>query len=107
MIVDKDRLRARALAATPGPWVKSYRTESRGTRILAILPGAQKQIGMVKTDKRDPNHESVDQANTDFIEAANPAVVLALLDEIESLKKQLDHVAEDRDALLNAGGHLL
>ena len=107
MIVDKAKLKALALSATPGPWAKSYRTESRGTRVIAMLPGKQKQIGMIKTDKRDPDHEAVDQSNTDFIEAANPTVVLALLDEIESLKKQLDHVVEDRDALLNAGGHLL
>ncbi|MEW7374559.1 ead/Ea22-like family protein [Pseudomonas putida] len=107
MMVDKERLKEKALAATPGPWVKSYRTESHGTRILAILPGAQKQIGMIKTDKRDPKHEAVDQANTDFIEAANPAVVLALLDEIATLKKQLDSVEDDRDSLLEAGAHLL
>ena len=107
MIVDKERLEALALAATPGPWVRSYRTESRGTRLLAMLPGVQKQIGMVKTDKRDPKHEAIDQANTEFIEAANPAVVLALLDEISTLRKQLDHVVDDRDALLEAGGHLL
>lgn len=107
MIVDKARLRAQALAATPGPWVQSYRTESRGTRIVAMLPSVQKKIGMVKTDKRDPKHEAVDQANTDFIEAANPAVVLALLDEIATLKKQLDSVEDDRDSLLEAGAHLL
>lgn len=107
MIVDKAKLRAAAEAATPGPWVGSYRTDTRGTRIQAVLPTRRKLIGMVKSDKRDPNHANADQANTNFIAAANPAVVLALLNEIAALAAERDRLRQDRDGLLEAGAHLL
>ena len=43
----------------------------------------------------------------EFMAAANPAAVLALIVENEALRKERDNLREDRDGLLEAGAHLL
>jgi len=88
-----DNLRALALAATPGPWLKE------GQTIYALMHfGWRKGVEQFKNrfwasvykDSECPEEER--QANVDFIAAANPAAVLALLDEIDRLKAEIaDH----------------
>lgn len=43
----------------------------------------------------------------EFMAAANPAAVLALIVENEALRKERDNLRQDRDGLLEAGAHLL
>lgn len=43
----------------------------------------------------------------EFIAAANPGAIRALIIENETLRKERDSLREDRDGLLEAGAHLL
>ncbi|MGB3128029.1 MAG: hypothetical protein WBB95_29800 [Pseudomonas sp.] len=43
----------------------------------------------------------------EFIAAANPGAIRALIIENEALRKERDSLREDRDGLLEAGAHLL
>lgn len=88
MTIDKEQLKALALAATPGPWV----------------------FGGAWVTRRGDKTSIADCSRGDerYIAAANPATVLALLDEIERLEKDgtamlfeaaMKAVAEQRDRL--------
>jgi hypothetical protein len=83
-----EQLRALALAATPGPWLKE------GHTIYTLVHfGWRKGVEQFKNrfwasvykDVECPEEER--QANVDFIAAANPAAILALLDELEDSHK--------------------
>lgn len=74
MTIDKQKLKALAEAATPGPWKKTIdgvMPEGRGFGIFGNF-GA--------TDAEE---------NRTFIAAANPATILALLAEIDRLEAQV------------------
>lgn len=69
--LDLTRLRELAEKASPGPWFHTGGTHIR--------------------EKSGSNYvcDSYGEKDRDFIEAANPATILALLDEIESLQHTL------------------
>lgn len=83
-MTDYDDLRAKAMAATPGPWKWGWRNDD-------VTPGS------VHTD--EPNCRAVAMCprygkrefkrDAAYIAAANPAVILALLDEIATLRSAL------------------
>jgi hypothetical protein len=86
-----EQLRALALAATPGPWLKE------GHTIYTLVHfGWRKGVEQFKNrfwasvykDVECPEEER--QANVDFIAAANPAAILALLDEMAELRKDAE-----------------
>jgi hypothetical protein len=83
-----DNLRALALAATEGPWVHA-------TNGFAPIGAVETQCGDSIAQAHQVN-ATCDRwqrnKNAAFIAAANPAAVLALLDEIDRLKAEIaDH----------------
>ena len=79
--LDHAALRALAEAATPGPW-----TLSADGPPPDIIAGMSVVACTLPSDRtRDE-----DTANAAYIAAANPAAVLALLDEVERLREALD-----------------
>lgn len=104
MSIDKGKLKALALAATPGQWVtEGEYINEHGHLLYAYV--AHENSGMiaeafancrVKTDEEC-------RANAAFIAGANPANVLDLLAEMESLH---DRAAYWRQRAKIAEGHL-
>ncbi len=86
---DHAELRAKAEAATPGPWEAK---RIAGTHSVVHHPAALIQIQIVA---------AVDTRDTAFIAAANPATVLSLIDELDRLRRLLalaaEHVPDDCD----------
>ncbi|MGC0155795.1 ead/Ea22-like family protein [Chromobacterium vaccinii] len=81
-------LRAAAAAAKPGPW--EYQTSNGWRRVgtTAARPG--------RADGDVVAHGAASPANLEFIAAANPAVVLALLDHIDAQAAELERAHEAR-----------
>ncbi|HCO6626051.1 TPA: ead/Ea22-like family protein [Escherichia coli] len=103
--IDYQALRAKAEKATCGVWSLEY-GESRfdcddaliHREVVGYLPicrieGAHPESGF------DEDFQMEQQANAEFIAAANPATVLALLDELEAAKKRIAEL-EAREILL-------
>ncbi|HAV1936300.1 ead/Ea22-like family protein [Enterobacter hormaechei] len=88
--IDKHALREAAEKATKGQWVVEFDDEIYSTDGVN-----NEQIAMVFSE-----NEARDAA---FIAAANPAAVLALLDELEALKlanaAQDDHINQQQDRI--------
>lgn len=80
--VDTKRLRELAEAATPGPWgtEQGDLEEWPSTVAIAVTGGRQKIYAC-------PPGGTFPKADQEFIAAANPSTVLALLDEIERLRR--------------------
>ena len=77
--LNKQALRNLALRATPGPWTMEHENiwyyENGYTKHLAYFC------------QGDDVDDSQDDANTRYVAAADPATVLALLDELEAAEK--------------------
>lgn len=86
MTVDTERLRQLATAATPGPWDRSLMVPGRIGHLTARETWYE--VGQVYTVQ-----------DTDFVLAANPTTVLAMLDRIETLKGLLREAADALDDL--------
>jgi hypothetical protein len=76
-MIDPKELRELAQKATPGPWY--------------VSAPAEQTVWYDIKDRRYPIADTsggfTDDGNAEFIAAANPAVVLSLLDEIDMLRK--------------------
>ncbi|HAG7192494.1 TPA: ead/Ea22-like family protein [Escherichia coli] len=116
--IDYQALREAAEKATCGEWSLEYGEERFDAgdalihrEVVGYLPicrieGAHPESGF------DEDFQMEQQANAEFIAAANPATVLALLDELEAAENNLidseSHIAEleealrDKQALLEA-----
>ncbi|HCD7639202.1 TPA: ead/Ea22-like family protein [Escherichia coli] len=116
--IDYQALRAKAEKATCGEWSLEYgdgrfdgddaliHREAAGYIPICRIEGAHPESGF------DEDFQMEQQANAEFIAAANPATVLALLGELEAAENNLIdsecHVAEleealrDKQALLEA-----
>ena len=88
-MVDEQKLRQLAEAATPGTWLKE------GHTIYSLMHfGWRKGVEQFKNrfwtavykDNDCPEEER--QANVDFIASANPAAILAMLDELQTLRSE-------------------
>lgn len=55
----------------------------------------------------DRSYSPAEVAWLEFAAQATPAAVLALIAETAALRKELNRLREDRDSLLEQGGHLL
>ncbi|BDY67980.1 hypothetical protein MUTS8_13410 [Escherichia coli] len=98
-------LRAKAEKATCGEWSLEYgegrfdgddaliHREAAGYIPICRIEGAHPESGF------DEDFQMEQQANAEFIAAANPATVLALLDEREADKKRIAEL-EAREILL-------
>lgn len=87
MNVDLAELKAKALAATPGEWMREDRT------VYALMHhGWRKGEELFKNrmDLRvfcDRNHMEEEEANAAYIAAASPPVVLALIERLQRAEK--------------------
>ncbi|MCU6928200.1 ead/Ea22-like family protein [Escherichia coli] len=93
--IDYQALRAKAEKATCGEWSLEYgegrfdgddaliHREAAGYIPICRIEGAHPESGF------DEDFQMEQQANAEFIAAANPATVLALTDELETAKKRI------------------
>lgn len=93
--IDYQALREKAEKATSGVWSLEYGEERFDAgdalihrEVVGYLPicrieGAHPESGF------DEDFQMEQQANAEFIAAANPATVLALLDELEAAEKRI------------------
>ncbi|HAN5104828.1 ead/Ea22-like family protein [Escherichia coli] len=103
--IDYQVLRAKAEKATCGEWSLEYgesrfdgddaliHREVAGYIPICKIEGAHPESGF------DEDFQMEQQANAEFIAAANPATVLALLGELETAKKRIAEL-EEREILL-------
>ncbi|EFC4842619.1 ead/Ea22-like family protein [Escherichia coli] len=103
--IDYQALRAKAEKATCGEWSLEYgegrfdagdaliHREVVGYIPICRIEGAHPESGF------DEDFQMEQQANAEFIAAANPATVLALLGELETAKKRIAEL-EEREILL-------
>ncbi|MFL7585917.1 ead/Ea22-like family protein [Escherichia coli] len=103
--IDYQALRAKAEKATCGEWSLEYgesrfdgddaliHREAAGYLPICRIEGAHPESGF------DEDFQIEQQANAEFIAAANPATVLELLDELEAAKKRIAEL-EAREILL-------
>ncbi|EPG8325382.1 ead/Ea22-like family protein [Escherichia coli] len=110
--IDYQALREKAEKATCGVWSLEYgeerfdaddaliHREVAGYIPICRIEGAHPESGF------DEDFQMEQQANAEFIAAANPATVLALLDELEAKDNRINRleaivaVAEQRNALM-------
>ncbi|ECX9604076.1 ead/Ea22-like family protein [Salmonella enterica] len=95
MTIDYQALREKAEKATCGVWSLEYgeerfdgddaliHREAAGYIPICRIEGAHPESGF------DEDFQMEQQANAEFIAAANPATVLALLGELEAAKKRI------------------
>lgn len=82
-----DTLRKLAEAATPGPWRKDL-GDGNEMRFVSVDDANGVPIVMMD-DFLEENGWTLDQSSIDFIAAANPTAVIALLDEIDALRAKV------------------
>lgn len=108
--IDYQALRAKAEKATCGEWSLEYgegrfdgddaliHREAAGYIPICRIEGAHPESGF------DEDFQTEQQANAEFIAAANPATVLALLDELErNLQYIKSRDQENEDIALTVG----
>ncbi len=88
------KLKAAALAATPGPWVNGY--PNAGT--VHPTPGE------VWSEEKDCIASDVDPGNAAYIASASPDVVLALVASVEDLQEALEHIIEGTHSINKMAG---
>ena len=105
--IDYQALRAKAEKATCGEWSLEYgegrfdgddaliHREAAGYIPICRIEGAHPESGF------DEDFQMEQQANAEFIAAASPATVLALLDELEAAEKLIDTLRQDKDKVID------
>lgn len=89
-------LRERALKATPGPWQHERLGIIQGGPVQTYVNGAA--MPQLFTSHAADFMEPGDYlANADFVAAANPAAILALLDEQDQLKAENAELRRDAE----------
>ncbi|HBA8827035.1 TPA: ead/Ea22-like family protein [Escherichia coli] len=114
MTIDYQELREKAEKATCGEWSLEYgegrfdgddaliHREAAGYIPICRIEGAHPESGF------DEDFQMEQQANAEFIAAANPATVLALLDERERNQQYIKrHDQENEDIALTVGKLLI
>lgn len=109
--IDYQALREKAEKATCGVWWLEY-GESRfdcddalihrdvvGYLPICRIEGAHPESGF------DEDFQIEQQANAEFIAAANPVTVLALLDELEAKDKRIAELEKSEEQLINERDH--
>ena len=81
-MTDYNKLRALALVATPGPWATDRHLGSRSGEVLICLDAQDRGRGIAIAETVPGTGKEA--CNAAYIAAANPATVLALLDEVEA-----------------------
>ncbi len=93
-MTDHAELRRLAKAATPGPWVTD--AQQNGAIFNIESESGDMCIAMSQENPAPTRLEINEQrrANAEFIAAANPKTILALLDEIDRLKAESDRLRQ-------------
>ena len=94
-------LREKAEKATRGPWTNNWTGDDPTTVVSSTAVGVLADCGRAVLYSGTVNP----QANADFIAAANPSAVIALLDEIDRLREALEALAEAARNSCNAAQH--
>lgn len=89
MTIDTIKLRELAQKATPGPWYSKWPEERC----------AWKDIGHSRYPVAYTGDCFDDAQNAEFIAAANPATVLALLDERDAMNETMRHMRAELEKL--------
>ncbi|HHI6082940.1 TPA: ead/Ea22-like family protein [Escherichia coli] len=109
--IDYQALREKAEKATCGVWSLEYGEERFDgddalihREVVGYLPicrieGAHPESGF------DEDFQIEQQANAEFIAAANPATVLAMLDELEARSKRIAELEKSEEQLINERDH--
>ncbi|HBB8303708.1 TPA: ead/Ea22-like family protein [Escherichia coli] len=109
--IDYQALRAKAEKATCGEWSLEYgesrfdgddaliHREAAGYLPICRIEGAHPESGF------DEDFQIEQQANAEFIAAANPATVLAMLDELEARSKRIAELEKSEEQLINERDH--
>ncbi|MBQ0917502.1 ead/Ea22-like family protein [Hydrogenophaga aromaticivorans] len=85
-MIDEQKLRELAEAATPGPWfVVGQPWNPKADFIVAGSPDPHMGQYVADTEDFDGEGQNV-QENAAYIASANPSAILALLDELQSLR---------------------
>lgn len=84
--IDLDALEALARAATPGPWQSSVEGRDHASGDHVVLTQGEDLYPTVVVEGRDLNENWL--ADQDFIAAANPAVVLRLIEMLRGAGPQ-------------------
>lgn len=105
--IDYQSLREKAEKATCGVWSIEYgesrfdgddaliHREVAGYLPICRIEGSHPESGF------DEDFQMEQQDNAEFIAAANPATVLALLDELEAAEKLIDTLRQDKDKVID------
>ena len=91
--IDKHALREAAERATKGEWRRASTAFNGITASAFSLTGVETILA-----------HTVEKRDAEFIAAANPATVLALLDELEAKDKQIADLKEAFSIALSAAG---
>lgn len=94
--IDKQALRINAQLASSGKWIK----ESGDGWEAICSSDDQANAGFIVAHFEGPDAKE----NREFIQAANPATVLALLDELEAAEKRIADLKEAFSIALSAAG---
>ena len=90
-----------AEAATPGPWYLDgpwwYGDDDTAYCISTAEDAGRIAVTIAPPGYMFGGKREVRDANARYIAAANPAVVLALLDDVAALRAELAHMTEARD----------
>lgn len=90
---DMKELRKLAEAATPGPWIAG----SPIPGLVRFLVADCGPIGKVYPADQKPSHGTTSMDDAKFIAAANPAAILALLDERDEWRERALRAEAGRD----------
>lgn len=89
MTIDKQALCKAAIAATGGKWVFSRSGVNSNVQApIELQKGGRALVVLCKLNNAGWSGQIQTENNAKFIAAANPATVLALLDELEAAEKQ-------------------
>lgn len=91
MTVDIEKLKALALAATPGPWMRLFGERT----VYDKMEDGCRGNAIVRADLA---YGMQDGNNLDYIAAANPAAVLELIAEVERLRPTPAAGTAEKDA---------
>lgn len=100
--MDTNKLKELAERATPGPWVVD--AQQSGAIFNIESKSGDLCIAMSQENPASTRLEMNEQrrVNAEFIAAANPQAILALLDEIDRLKAENEALLLGMRAILNA-----
>lgn len=100
MTINTARLRALAEAATPGPWeADGNEVSQHWSRPEPWKTVASSEVACMSYCYGGSGRGIEDEADAAYIAAADPSTMLALLDEIESLRDQVDSMQMANDML--------